>query len=192
MKIVLASHNANKVKEVQVLVPEKIEISSLKDINFTDEIEETASTFQGNSSIKANYIYSKLGVNVIADDSGLEVEVLNNEPGVYSARYAGKNASDEDNLDLLLKNLEGKSNRNARFKCVITLILNGEEFHFEGEIKGKIISEKRGNLGFGYDPVFVPENEDKTFAEMDLTEKNKFSHRARAMEKLIEFLKNHI
>jgi XTP/dITP diphosphohydrolase len=192
MKIVLASHNANKVKEVQVLVPEKIEISSLKDINFTDKIEETASTFQGNSSIKANYIYSKLGVNVIADDSGLEVEVLNNEPGVYSARYAGKNASDEDNLDLLLKNLEGKSNRNARFKCVITLILNGEEFHFEGEIKGKIISEKRGNLGFGYDPVFVPENEDKTFAEMDLTEKNKFSHRARAMEKLIEFLKNHI
>ncbi len=188
MKIVLASHNANKVKEVQVLVPENIEILSLKDIQFTDEIDETENSFVGNSSLKANYIYSKLGVNVIADDSGLEVEVLNNEPGVYSARYAGKNANDEDNLNLLLKNLEGKSNRNARFKCVITLILNGEEFHFEGEIKGHIISEKRGELGFGYDPVFIPENEDKTFAEMDMTEKNKFSHRAKAMEKLVQFL----
>jgi XTP/dITP diphosphohydrolase len=188
MKIVLASHNSNKVKEVQVLVPENIEILSLKDIQFTDEIDETENSFVGNSSLKANYIYSKLGVNVIADDSGLEVETLNNEPGVYSARYAGQNASDEDNLNLLLKNLEGKSNRNACFKCVITLILNGEEFHFEGEIKGYIISEKRGELGFGYDPVFIPENEDKTFAEMDMTEKNKFSHRAKAMEKLVQFL----
>jgi XTP/dITP diphosphohydrolase len=188
MKIVLASHNSNKVKEIQELLPKSIEIISLKDLNFKDEIEETENSFIGNSSLKANYIHQKLGVNVISDDSGLEVDALNNEPGVFSARYAGKNANDENNINLLLENLKGVTNRKARFKCVITLILNSKEYHFEGEINGKISTEKKGNLGFGYDPVFIPENEPKTFAEMNLAEKNKFSHRAKAIHKLVQFL----
>jgi XTP/dITP diphosphohydrolase len=188
MKIILASHNANKVKEIQELVPKSIEIASLKDINYFDDILETETTFVGNSSLKANCIFKKFGVNVIADDSGLEVEALNNEPGVYSARYAGENANDENNISLLLKNLEGIENRKARFVCVITLILNEKEYHFEGEIKGKISNQKTGTSGFGYDPIFIPENETKSFAELSSEQKNKISHRAKAIEKLVDFL----
>lgn len=188
MEIIIASNNHNKVKEIQSLLPETILLKSLKDIGFIEEIEETETTFIGNSSLKANYIFNKLNVNVIADDSGLEVEALNNEPGVYSARYAGEKATDDENLNLLLENLSGIKNRKASFVCVITLILDSKEYHFEGKIEGEITLEKKGNDGFGYDPIFIPNGQYKTFAELTQEEKNNFSHRAIALKKMIEFI----
>jgi XTP/dITP diphosphohydrolase len=188
MKLVFASHNQNKVKEISSLLSQEIELLSLNDIGFYEEIPETELTLEGNSRLKAKTIYKQTGMFCFADDTGLEVHALNNRPGVFSARYAGDQRNDDDNIQKLLHELETLSNRNARFRTVITLILNEQEFQFEGIIEGTIISEKRGLSGFGYDPIFIPENEERTFAEMELSEKNVFSHRARAFQKMIDFL----
>lgn len=186
--LVFATHNQHKLLEVKKLLPETIRLKSLTDISFTDEIEETADTLEGNALLKARYIYQKTGLNCFADDSGLEVASLHGAPGVYSARYAGPQKNDQDNMDKLLCELKNKENRSACFKTVIALILNGQEHVFIGQVDGEIISEKRGDQGFGYDPVFVPNGFHQTFAEMSPEEKNAISHRAEAVKKLVSFL----
>ena len=188
MKLVFATQNENKAKEIQSLLPEYFKIITLKDIRCFDEIPETAETLEGNSLLKASFISETYNLNCFADDTGLEIEALDNRPGVYSARYAGPEKSAAANINKVLLELEGKTARNAQFRTLITLILNKSTFSFEGIVRGEIISEKRGENGFGYDPIFVPEGEIKTFAEMSLEEKNKHSHRARAFQKMIEFL----
>ena len=188
MKIVFATNNANKIKEIQSLLPSTIEIISLESIGCHEEIPETADTIEGNSILKANYVIQKYGYDCFADDTGLEVEVLNNEPGVYSARYAGPQCLAEDNMNLLLKNLENKENRKAQFKTVITLNIKGEQLLFTGIAKGEITQIKSGNQGFGYDPIFRPENFQETFAEMSSELKNKISHRGEATQLLISYL----
>jgi XTP/dITP diphosphohydrolase len=188
MQLVFASHNKNKIKEISELIPASIYLKGLSDIGCNEEIPETADTIEGNAVLKAKFVCDNYHLNCFADDSGLEVEALRGEPGVYSARYAGEPKNDENNIQKLLKNLKAFDNRNAQFKTVIALIMDGKEQLFEGIIKGKISSEKRGKNGFGYDPIFIPDGYDKTFAEMDLSEKNKISHRAIAVKKLIEFL----
>jgi XTP/dITP diphosphohydrolase len=190
MKLVFASHNQNKVNEIKSLLPKTFEILSLTEIGFNEEIEETGLTLDENSRIKAQTVFEKTGYFCFADDTGLEIEALNYEPGVFSARYAGNQKNDSENIEKVLSKLQGMINRNARFRTVITLLIGQEEYSFEGKVEGKIIMEKRGEFGFGYDPIFIPENESRTFAEMPLEEKNKFSHRARAFQKMIEFLKN--
>lgn len=190
MKLVFASHNQNKVNEIKSLLPKTIDVLSLTDIGFLDEIAETGLTLDENSQIKARTVFEKTGYFCFADDTGLEIEALNFEPGVYSARYAGDQKSDSDNIEKVLSKLQGITNRNARFRTVITLLIGQNEYSFEGRVEGKIITEKRGEFGFGYDPIFIPENESRTFAEMSMDEKNLFSHRARAFQKMIEFLKN--
>ena len=192
MKLVFASHNQNKVNEIKSLLPKTFEILSLTEIGFNEEIEETGLTLDENSRIKAQTVFEKTGYFCFADDTGLEIEALNYEPGVFSARYAGNQKNDSDNIEKVLSKLQGMTNRNARFRTVITLLIGQEEYSFEGKVEGKIIMEKRGEFGFGYDPIFIPENESRTFAEMPLEEKNKFSHRARAFQKMIEFLKYEI
>jgi XTP/dITP diphosphohydrolase len=192
MKLVFASHNQNKVNEIKSLLPDTFEILSLTEIGFNEEIEETGLTLDENSKIKAQTVFEKTGYFCFADDTGLEIEALNYEPGVFSARYAGNQKNDSDNIEKVLLNLQGITNRNARFRTVITLLIGQEEYSFEGRVDGKIIMEKRGEFGFGYDPIFIPENESITFAEMSMEEKNQFSHRARAFLKMIEFLKNEI
>ena len=188
MKLVFATQNENKAHEIQSLLPEYFKIISLKDIRCFDEIPETAETLEGNSLLKASFISETYNLNCFADDTGLEIEALNNRPGVHSARYAGPDKSAAANIDKVLSELEGKTSRNAQFRTLITLILNKSTFSFEGIVRGEIISEKRGENGFGYDPIFVPEGEIRTFAEMSLEEKNKHSHRARAFQKMIDFL----
>ena len=188
MKLVFATQNENKAQEIQSLLPEYFKIISLKDIRCFDEIPETAETLEGNSLLKASFISETYNLNCFADDTGLEIEALNNRPGVHSARYAGPDKSAAANIDKVLSELEGKTSRNAQFRTLITLILNKSTFSFEGIVRGEIISEKRGENGFGYDPIFVPEGEIRTFAEMSLEEKNKHSHRARAFQKMIDFL----
>ena len=186
MNVYFASHNQNKVKEIASLAPKGITILSLDELGVNEEIPETGQTMEENSRIKASYVHSSFNVPVFADDSGLEVDALNGEPGVYSARYAGSQKNDEDNIDLLLKKMEGRANKSARFKCVITYIDNsGEEIQFTGVVEGKIGAKRKGTNGFGYDPVFTPEGFDRTFAEMTDEEKNKISHRARAFKQLI-------
>ena len=192
MKLVFASHNQNKVTEIKSLLPETFEILSLTEIGFNEEIEETGLTLDENSKIKAQTVFEKTGYFCFADDTGLEIEALNYEPGVFSARYAGNQKNDSDNIEKVLLNIQEMTNRNARFRTVITLLIGQEEYSFEGRVDGKIIMEKRGEFGFGYDPIFIPENESRTFAEMSMEEKNQFSHRARAFQKMIEFLKNEI
>jgi XTP/dITP diphosphohydrolase len=187
--ICLASNNEHKIEELKTLMGSSFEIKTLKEIGCTEDIEETADTMAGNSLIKAQYINSNYGLDCIADDSGLEADALNGEPGIYSARYAGEHGNHEKNMDKLLFNLKGITDRNARFKTVITLILNGKIDIFEGTVEGKIIEEKRGKQGFGYDPIFVPNGFQRTFAEMSLGEKVPISHRGRAMVKLMAFLK---
>ena len=189
MPLVFASNNPNKIKEIQLLLPNTLQILSLEDIGCLEEIPETAPTIEGNAIQKANYVTEKYGYPCFADDTGLEVETLNNEPGVYSARYAGEQKNAEDNMAKLLDNLSDKANRKAQFKTVICLNLNGNQHLFEGIIKGEIIPKKRGSAGFGYDPIFVPTGYDKTFAEMPIGEKSKISHRGLAVEKLVAFLK---
>lgn len=189
MKLIFATHNKNKAKEVKSLMPSFIELLSLDDINFYNEIDETASTLEGNALLKAKTIFEKTGINCFADDSGLLVDALNGEPGVYSARYAGGQKNDQDNMQKLLLELNDKSNRNAHFKTVMALIIDGNEFLFEGKIEGKIITEKLGSNGFGYDPIFVPDGYNETFAQLDSETKNKISHRARALQKMLDFLK---
>ncbi|MDB0602554.1 non-canonical purine NTP diphosphatase [Tenacibaculum maritimum] len=190
MKLVFATNNVNKLIEVQKMLPSTIQLLSLKDIGCFDDIEETATTLEGNATIKANYITRKFGYNCFADDTGLEVESLQGAPGVYSARYAGKENNAEKNIQKLLTALQGQPNRNAQFRTAICLNLNGEQFLFEGTCKGFITIEKQGNNGFGYDPVFQPENFDVSFAEMTPEEKNSISHRGLAIHKLITFLKS--
>lgn len=192
MKLVFASHNQNKVNEIKSLLPKTFDVLSLTDIGFLDEIAETGLTLDENSQIKAQTVFEKTGYFCFADDTGLEIEALNFEPGVYSARYAGDQKSDSDNIEKVLAKLQGMTNRSARFRTVITLIINQNEYSFEGRVDGKIITEKRGEFGFGYDPIFIPENESRTFAEMSMDQKNLFSHRARAFQKMIAFLRNEI
>ena len=188
MKLVFATNNANKLTEVQKMLPKSIQLLSLKDINCFDEIEETATTLEGNAHLKANYISEKFGYNCFADDTGLEVESLNGKPGVYSARYAGEPANAENNMNKLLHALENKTNRKAQFRTAIALHLNGEKHLFEGICKGDITSSKQGKKGFGYDPIFQPEHFEQTFAEMNAESKNKISHRGIAVQKLVAFL----
>lgn len=188
MKLVFATQNENKAQEIQSLLPEYFKIITLKDIRCFDEIPETSETLEGNSLLKASFISETYNLNCFADDTGLEIEALDNRPGVYSARYAGPEKSAAANINKVLLELKGKTTRNAQFRTIITLILNKSTFTFEGIVRGEIISEKRGENGFGYDPIFVPEGEVRTFAEMSLEEKNKHSHRARAFQKMIEFL----
>ncbi|MCA0350163.1 MAG: non-canonical purine NTP diphosphatase [Flavobacterium sp.] len=188
MKLVFASNNTNKIKEIQLMLPKNIEILSLEDIGCTVDIPETAKTIAGNAILKADYVTKHFGYNCFADDTGLEVEALKGEPGVHSARYAGEQKSADDNMELLLKNLDDKANRRAQFKTVIALNLDGKQHLFEGIARGRIIEEKIGNRGFGYDPIFVADGYNRTFAELTLGEKAAISHRGLAVQKLIEFI----
>ena len=190
MRLVFATNNKNKLSEIRDILGKDIEVLSLKDINCNVDIPETADTLEGNSMQKAEYIYDNYGMNVFADDTGLEVEALNGEPGVYSARYAGGEGHDsEANMKKLLSNLSGITNRKARFRTSVALILDGEKYLFEGVVNGEILEEKSGTEGFGYDPIFKPDGYDKSFAELGIEIKNKISHRANAIKKLTEFLK---
>ena len=189
MDLIFASHNENKVFEIATLVGNKYKILSLNDINFKEEIIENGYNLQENALIKARTIFNETGKNCFADDTGLLVKSLNNEPGVYSARYAGEQKNADDNMNLLLLNLNNKIDRQAKFTTIIALIMNGNEFIFEGELAGSIISEKKGSNGFGYDPIFKPNGYNNTLAQLDITEKNKISHRALAFKKMIDFLK---
>jgi XTP/dITP diphosphohydrolase len=188
MKLVFASNNQNKIREIQLLLPNTIEVLSLEDIGCFEDIPETADTIEGNAILKAHYVTENFGYNCFADDSGLEVDALNGEPGVYSARYAGAQRNDNDNMDKLLANLKDKQNRKANFKTVIALNLNGTQTLFTGIVNGKIIKEKIGANGFGYDPIFVADGHTKTFAELTIEEKSGISHRGLAVQKLVEFL----
>ena len=188
MKLVFASNNKNKIQEIQALVPNTIQIVSLEEIGCIEDIPETADTIEGNAILKANYVTEKYGFDCFADDTGLEVEALNGAPGVYSARYAGEQKDANDNMDKLLSELKDKSNRKANFKTVIALNLNGKQILFTGIINGKIIEEKIGTNGFGYDPIFVAEGYEKTFAELTMEEKSTISHRGIAVKELILFL----
>ncbi len=185
MKIVFATANKNKIVELQSLLPDYIELISLHDIGCYEEVLETADTIEGNAVQKANYITEKYGYDCFADDTGLEINALNNEPGVYSARYAGDHKNSSDNIQKVLTNLSAITNRSAQFKTCIALNINNQQFLFTGICKGSIIQDLKGTNGFGYDPIFKPDNYDITFAEMDLMEKNKISHRGLAVQQLI-------
>lgn len=188
-KLVFATNNAHKLEEIRTILGDKVEVLSLKDIQCDVDIPETADTLEGNAVLKAEYIYRHYGLDCFADDTGLEVEALNGAPGVYSARYAGGEGHDsEANMRKLLAEMEGKTNRKAQFRTAICLIEGGAEHLFEGVVKGEIIEEKRGASGFGYDPVFMPEGYTETFAEMGSEEKNRISHRARAVQALCAYL----
>jgi XTP/dITP diphosphohydrolase len=189
MKIVFATNNPNKLEEIQMLMPEGIEIISLKDIGCTEDIPETGNTLEANAFQKAHYLKENYGFDCFADDTGLEVEALEGAPGVYSARYAGPEKSAEANMNKILQELKGHENRKAKFRTAIALILNGEEHLFEGAVAGSINETKLGEDGFGYDPIFIPEKQEKSFAQMSLIAKGKISHRGIAVRKLIEFLK---
>jgi XTP/dITP diphosphohydrolase len=188
MKLIFASHNENKTAEIRQLLPAGIELLSLNDLNFHEEILETSDTLEGNSALKAAYIYSIFKLPCFADDSGLEVDFLQNRPGVYSARYAGEPKNDDNNMNKLLDDLKGIQHRKAQFRTVITLMLESATYSFEGIITGEITEQKIGENGFGYDPIFRPIDEVKTFAQMTMKEKNARSHRALALEKMISFL----
>lgn len=190
-KLVFATNNAHKLEEVAAILGDQVELLSLNDIGCQTDIPETAETLEGNALLKSSYIYKNYHLDCFADDTGLEVETLNGAPGVYSARYAGGEGHDaQANMLKLLHELDGKENRKAQFRTAISLILDGKEYLFEGVIKGEIIKEKRGDSGFGYDPVFMPEGYDRTFAELGNDIKNQISHRALALQKLCEFLQS--
>lgn len=189
MELVFATNNQNKVIEIQDLLGHKYDVKSLLDIGCEEDIEENGFTFQENSLIKSEFVYKRFGFNCFADDSGLEVKSLNNEPGIFSARYSGSRDMDQ-NIALLLEKLSAFEDRTAQFKTVISLILDGEVYFFEGIVKGKIIDEKRGENGFGYDPIFIPDGHERTFAEMTLSEKSLLSHRAKAIKQMVEFLQS--
>jgi XTP/dITP diphosphohydrolase len=188
-KLVVATNNAHKLEEISAILGNEMELLSLKDIHCNADIPETADTLEGNARQKAMYIHENYGMDCFADDTGLEVEALNGAPGVFSARYAGDGHDSEANMQKLLKELEEKENRKAQFRTAICLIMEGKEYLFEGIVKGHIIEEKRGGAGFGYDPIFIPEGYNQTFAELGNDVKNTISHRARAVEKLCTFLK---
>lgn len=186
--LIFATNNAHKLKELKDAVRGKISIAGLSEIGCAEDIPETSETLEGNALQKARYIYEKYGKDCFADDTGLEIEALEGRPGVYSARYAGEGKSFEDNMNKVLEEMKGCTNRNACFRTVIALILQGQEYLFQGRIDGIILTEKRGIQGFGYDPIFQPEGYAVTFAEMPLSEKNKISHRGLAVQQLTEFL----
>ena len=188
MKLIFASNNKNKIAEIQQLVGSKFQILSLEAIGCTEDIPETAATIEGNAILKARYVYEKYGFSCFADDTGLEINALHGEPGVYSARYAGLQRNSEDNMNLVLEKLRNETNRAAQFRTVIALYLGQEQYLFEGIVEGQITLEKRGTNGFGYDPIFQPEDYTSTFAQMTLEEKANLSHRGRAVVKLIDFL----
>ena len=188
MQLVFATNNLNKLKEVQTLIPQHIKLLSLKDIGCFEDVPETQNTIEGNAIQKAEYIKEHYGYDCFADDTGLEVIALNNEPGVYSARYAGEQRDANDNMNLLLNNLKAKDSRQAQFKTVVALHLNGKLETFTGICKGEITTEKHGEKGFGYDPIFKAEGYTKTFAEISLDEKNKIGHRGKAVSQLVTFL----
>ncbi|MFY0627970.1 MAG: non-canonical purine NTP diphosphatase [Reichenbachiella sp.] len=189
MKICFATHNTNKLQEVAHILGANFEIVGLADIGCTEGIPETGMTLEENSRIKADYVYNKYGINCFADDTGLEVASLGGEPGVYSARYAGEPSNSEANMQLLLSKLENEKERTAKFRTVITLIVEGKALQFIGEATGEIIKELTGAKGFGYDPIFLPTGYNQTFAEMSMDEKNSLSHRGKAVRKLVDFLK---
>lgn len=188
MKLIFATQNPNKAKEIEQLLPNGFEVVSLKELNFFEDIPETEPTLQGNAQLKARFVYEKFGINCFADDTGLEIMTLNNEPGVYSARYAGEERSDANNKAKVLKNLSTKNDRSAQFRTVICLILEGKEYHFEGKVVGQIAHAEKGRNGFGYDGLFIPENGGLTFAEMSNSDKNAISHRGRAFQKMVDFI----
>jgi len=191
LKLVFATNNLNKLKEVQAMLT-NFEIVSLSDINCFDDIPETADTLEGNAILKANYITKKFGLNCFADDTGLEVEALNNRPGVYSARYAGESNNAEANMQKLLLELDKTKNREAQFRTAVALNIEGKQFIFEGVCKGQILTIKQGDSGFGYDPIFTPKGFDKSFAQMDMIEKGAISHRGKAIQKLVTFLNKQV
>ena len=188
MKLVFATNNQHKIQEIKQLLDDSIELLCLNDINCTDDIPENRETLEGNASEKSFYIFNKYGINCFADDTGLEIEALNGEPGVYSARFAGEERSSENNMNLVLERLDKIKNRKARFRTVISLVIDGHETQFEGVVDGHILEEKHGQTGFGYDPIFQPIESDYSFAELSMDEKNKISHRGRAVQKLIKYL----
>jgi XTP/dITP diphosphohydrolase len=188
MKLIFASHNEHKTTEIRQLLPPDIQLLSLNDLNYHDEIEESATTLEGNAMLKATHVFTLFKLPCFADDSGLEVEALDNRPGVYSARYSGEPKNDDRNIAKLLDDLKGSTNRSARFRTFITLILPTTTLSFEGIIEGEITHEKKGSNGFGYDPVFQPNESSITFAQMSMEQKNTISHRALALEKMISFL----
>jgi XTP/dITP diphosphohydrolase len=190
MQLVFATHNQNKVTEIRSLLPEKLELLSLNDINFHEAIAETENTIQGNSLLKARTIQIKTNNNCFADDTGLEVKFLGGAPGVLSARYSGESANDIKNIEKLLDEMRFAADRSAQFRTVITLLIDDKTYVFEGIVKGQIALVPEGKNGFGYDPIFIPDGYEKTFAEISLEEKNKISHRAKAFKKMIDFLKN--
>ena len=190
LKLVFATNNKNKLKEVQAMLT-NFEIVSLADIACFDDIPETATTLEGNAILKANYITKKYGLNCFADDTGLEVEALNNEPGVYSARYAGEENNSQANMNKLLLELGENTHRKAQFRTAVALNIDGKQFVFKGICKGEILTEKTGDSGFGYDPIFMPTGYQKSFAEMNMTEKGAISHRGKAIQQLVTFLNNY-
>ncbi len=189
MELVFATNNRHKLEEIQHLLGSKIKLLSLNDIHCSEEIPEDYFTLEENASQKARYIFDKYNVNCFADDTGLEIEFLKGKPGVLSARYAGENKDSQANIDKVLTELKGVNNRKARFRTVIALIINGCETQFEGIVEGTILTERHGDSGFGYDPIFLPDGYNLSFAEMNLNDKNKISHRARAINKLVDFIK---
>jgi len=192
MELVFATNNQHKIKEISPLVQKSFHLLSLSDIRFFEDIPETQATLEGNASQKSHFIYDRFVLNCFADDTGLEIQALNGEPGVYSARYAGEGCNFQDNIDKVLFKMQGNTNRKARFRTVISLILEGKEFFFEGIVNGIILTEKYGNDGFGYDPIFMPDTYSISFAEMTLEEKNLISHRSIAVRKLAAFLNKKI
>jgi len=188
MKLCLVTNNQNKLHEIRHKLGDRFEILSLQDIGHIGELPEHQKTLEGNSLEKAEFIYKNYHVDCVADDTGLEVVALDGEPGVYSSRYAGPQKSSQDNMDLLLQNMQDITDRRAQFRTVVTLIRNGKTKQFEGIVQGKLANEKKGGEGFGYDPIFIPKGYETTFAEMSMEEKNKISHRGKAIEKLCRFL----
>ena len=191
MELIFASNNSHKVEEIQAIIGSGFELKSLNDIGCFDEIPETGDTFAANAGQKSRYVFDRYRLDCFGDDSGLEIDALNGEPGVYSARYSGSRDF-EKNMQLVLDKLGGRPERRARFRTVISLILKGREYLFEGSVEGVITRERSGNQGFGYDPIFQPDGYDITFAEMDIVEKNRISHRAKAMQNLLSFLRTRI
>ena len=189
MELIIASQNQNKLVEFKKILGDKINLFSLSDIGLNQEIPENEKTIKKNAMFKAKFVNTQTGKNVFADDTGLEIDSLNGEPGVYSARYSGVDRNPDKNIELVLRKLKNKANRNSRFKTIISLIIDGKSVNFEGVVEGKITEEKRGSNGFGYDPIFQPNGYASTFGEMNLKEKNKISHRSIAINKMVQYLK---
>ena len=187
-ELVFATSNKGKYNEVKKMMPRNINLLSLNDLNFTDDIQETGKTLKQNAKIKSDFIFNNFGINCFADDSGLEIDSLNGMPGIYSARFAGKTCNSNDNIEKVWKLLTGYKNTDAKFKSILSLNIDGKTFFFEGKINGKIIFNKRGTNGFGYDSIFIPNGYNKTFAELNSVEKNEISHRSKALKRLIIFL----